>query len=76
MSQVETGNIQLKLQPAEPTKIIEQAIQAVQFPAQQKNIHFITIVQNNIPQIQADVEKTSWVLINFLTNAIKYSPED
>jgi len=76
MSQVETGNIQLKLQPADPNKIIEQAIQAVQFPAQQKNIHFQTAVQNNIPQIQADIEKTSWVLINFLTNAIKYSPED
>lgn len=76
MSQVETGNIQLKLQPADPNKIIDQAIQAVQFPAQQKNIHFRTIVQNNIPEIQADVEKTSWVLINFLTNAIKYSPED
>jgi len=26
--------------------------------------------------IQADIEKTSWVLINFLTNAIKYSPEN
>jgi len=76
MSQVETGNIQLKLQPADPNKIIDQAIQAVQFPAQQKNIHFQTIVQKNIPQVHADVEKTSWVLINFLTNAIKYSPED
>jgi PAS domain S-box-containing protein len=76
MSQVETGNIQLKLQPADPNKIVEQAMQAVQFPAQQKNIHFQTAVQKNIPQVQADVEKTSWVLINFLTNAIKYSRED
>jgi signal transduction histidine kinase len=33
-------------------------------------------VPENLPFIQADVEKTSWVLINFLTNAIKYSPED
>jgi signal transduction histidine kinase len=66
----------LKLQPADPDKVIEQAIQAVQFPAQQKNIHFHTSVQKNIPQIHADIEKTSWVLINFLTNAIKYSPED
>jgi signal transduction histidine kinase len=31
---------------------------------------------DNLPFIQADLEKTSWVLINFLTNAIKYSPED
>jgi signal transduction histidine kinase len=32
-------------------------------------------VAEDLPFIQADMEKTSWVLINFLTNAIKYSPE-
>ena len=75
MSQAETGNIQLKLQPVQPAIIVEQALQAVLFQAQQKNIS----IQKNIPQqlsaVQADAEKTSWVLINFLTNAVKYSPE-
>ena len=76
MSQVETGNIQLKLQPASPLTIVDQAVQAVQFQAQQKHIQIQTRVAENLPFIQADLEKTSWVLINFLTNAIKYSPED
>ena len=30
----------------------------------------------DIPVIQSDVEKSTWVLINFLTNAVKYSPEN
>jgi PAS domain S-box-containing protein len=76
MSQVETGNIQLKLQPASPGMIVDQAVQAVLFQAQQKRIQIQTAVGENLPLIQADVEKTSWVLINFLTNAIKYSPEE
>jgi PAS domain S-box-containing protein len=76
MSQVETGNIQLKLQPADPRIIVQQAMQAIQFQAQQKNISVRTKLDAALPSIQADVEKTSWVLINFLTNAIKYSPED
>ena len=76
MSQVETGNIQLRLQPSEPGLIVEQAIQAVQSQAQQKHIHIHADVPQGIPSIHADLEKTSWVLINFLTNAIKYSPED
>ena len=38
MAQVETGNIQLKLQPTSPSDIIDQAFQTVQFQAQQKNI--------------------------------------
>lgn len=75
MSQVETGNIQLKLQPAPPSAIIEQAVQAVQFQAQQKHIVLRTSLPETLPAVQADVEKTSWVLINFLTNAIRYSPD-
>ncbi|HUB59443.1 MAG TPA: ATP-binding protein [Puia sp.] len=75
MSQVETGNIQLKLQPADPVKIVDQAVQAVAFQAQQKGIRIQPSVAEDLPLIQADVEKTSWVLINFLTNAIKYSPD-
>jgi len=75
LSQVETGQIQLKLQPASPAEIVDQAIQAVSFQAQQKQIRIHTSGGANLPRIQADVEKTSWVLINFLTNAIKYSPE-
>jgi signal transduction histidine kinase len=75
MSQVETGKIQLKLELINPYNIVQQAIQAVQFQAQQKHIHIHPTVADGLPFIQADVEKTSWVLINFLTNAIKYSPE-
>ena len=75
MSQVETGNIQLKLQSASPAEIVEQAIQAVQFQAQQKHVTIRALIADNLPYIHADMEKTSWVLINFLTNAIKYSSE-
>ena len=75
MSQVETGNIQLKLQPASPVTIVDQAVQAVLSQAQQKGIRINAVVADDLPLIQADVEKTSWVLINFLTNAIKYSPD-
>ena len=75
MSQVETGNLQLKIQQANPAEIIAQAIQAIQFQAQQKNMVISKNMQQTLPFILADTEKTSWVLINFLTNAIKYSGE-
>ena len=75
ISQAETGNIQLKLQSTRPAAIVDQAVQAVNIQAQQKNIQLQLSVPDQLPSIQADAEKTSWVLINFLTNAIKYSSE-
>ncbi|MBS1567255.1 MAG: HAMP domain-containing protein, partial [Bacteroidetes bacterium] len=73
MAQVETGNIQLKLQPTAPADIVQQALQAVQFQAQQSGIMLRTQLQPDLPRISVDAEKTTWVLINLLTNAIKYS---
>jgi PAS domain S-box-containing protein len=76
MSQVETGNIQLKLQPVKPADIVQQALETVQFKAQQKQVTIKVKTDEVLPLINADLEKTAWVLINFLTNAIKYSPEN
>jgi signal transduction histidine kinase len=75
MAQVETGNIQFNLQPTPIPPIINEAIDAVQIQAQQKNITIRSNLPPELPMILADREKTTWVLINFLTNAIKYSFE-
>ena len=74
MTQIETGNIQLKLKKADSGEIIKNSVEAVQLQAEQKNIK----LEFNYPvapiYVFADEDKTSWVLINLLTNAIKYSP--
>jgi signal transduction histidine kinase len=75
MAQVETGNIQLKLQSTNVFNIVMKASNAVQSQLQQKNISLRTNIQPQLPPINVDAEKTSWVLINFLTNAIKFSKE-
>nr|WP_214460540.1 ATP-binding protein [Flavihumibacter fluvii] len=74
MAQVETGQIQLKLQPAESAEIIAMAIQAVQASAAQKAVSISVSVSESY-KILADAEKTTWVLINLLTNAIRFAPE-
>jgi len=75
MAQVETGNIQFNLQTTPVEPIVEDALDAVQIQAQQKNISIKTTIVPGTPSIHADKEKTTWVLINLLTNAIKYSSE-
>ncbi|HEV3249545.1 MAG TPA: HAMP domain-containing sensor histidine kinase, partial [Puia sp.] len=75
MTQLETGKIQLKVMPTPPKLIVDQALQAVQFQANQRNISLNLKLDPMLPSIQADAEKSTWVLINFLTNAIKFSSE-
>ena len=76
LTQVESGNIHLNIQEVSPEKIVEQAINSVQSLAHQKNIQIEKQVAGNIPRLKADADKTSWVLLNFLTNAIRYSAEN
>lgn len=75
LSQVETGNIQLNFVPSNPTEIVDYALNAVRFAADQKKIELQIDAQAHLPKVQADVEKTAWVLVNFLSNALRYSPE-
>jgi signal transduction histidine kinase len=75
ISQVETGNLQLNILNVEPNQIIDYAFDAVKIQAEQKMISINVIKEGNLPQIKADPEKTAWVLINMLSNAIRHSSE-
>jgi PAS domain S-box-containing protein len=73
MSQIETGRIQLKKEPTKPEVIVLKAVQAVQQQAVQFDVSIEEHIEGDLPMITVDEEKTIWVLINFLNNAIKYS---
>ena len=73
ISQLETGNIHLSIEKSNPYQIVNYAADAVKVQAEQKQIEIIIEAENDLPEVKADSEKTGWVLINFLTNAITYS---
>ncbi|MCI1267567.1 MAG: ATP-binding protein [Saprospiraceae bacterium] len=76
MTQIESGNIQLSILPSDPKEILLFAIHATQTQADQKHIQFeINCPENNIA-VLADTEKTTWVLTNLISNAIRYSYEN
>ncbi|MBX9807706.1 MAG: cell wall metabolism sensor histidine kinase WalK [Flavobacteriaceae bacterium] len=76
LSQLETGNIHLNIDQSDPYAIANYAVEAVKVQAEQKQIEIVVDAQPDLPQVKADTEKTSWVLVNFLTNAITYSSEN
>lgn len=75
LSQVETGNIKLDIKKTDPKDIVNIALEAVKFQSEHKKVK----VEAHVPAkafFLADADKTTWVLVNFLTNAIRYSPEN
>lgn len=75
MSQVEAGKIELDVQLVNPYLVIDHAIETVTASAKEKNIEIIKKLDDGLPLVKADAEKSTWVLNNFLTNAIKNSAE-
>ncbi len=75
LAQVETGNIRLNILPGDPNNILQYALETVQIQAEQKNVRLEIHKDDDLPMIKTDTDKTTWVLVNLLTNAIHYSPE-
>jgi len=76
ITQVESGLIQLDIKHSDIKTITEEAVNANRSFAEQKNIHINIRRDAELYGITADSEKTSWVLNNLLSNAIRYSYEN
>lgn len=75
MAQVETGKLHLNFGSTHPNNIVDYAVKAVKFTADQREVSIRVHYDENLPEVRADLDKTTWVLINLLSNAIKYSHE-
>lgn len=74
LSKIETGNLELSLEPCHLNTIIEEVIALIKPLAEIRNIH----ITNNISQktnysIQVDYTRFKQVMLNLLSNAVKYN---
>ncbi|MFC6095757.1 ATP-binding protein [Flavobacterium qiangtangense] len=76
ITQVETGKTQLKIENFDAKESISEALEATKILAEQKNISIKVKLHKEIPKILADKEKTTWVISNLISNAIRYSYEN
>jgi len=76
LAQVENGKITLEKQLVEARSIIDYANNALKVQAEQKHITIKINCPPDLPKVNCDLEKTAWVMVNFLSNAIRYSNEN
>lgn len=75
LSKVESGKINLEEQAVSPRILMEYALAPVEAKFNDKGIEIVKQYEHNLPDVYVDPEKISWVLINLMTNAIRYSQE-
>ncbi len=74
LSKIESGNIKLNTQQAQPLALIEYAYETMIMQANQKHVSLQVQCDQDLPPVKTDVQKTVWVLVNLISNAIRYTP--
>lgn len=75
IAQLETGVSQLNIRPFKINEMLEEVIKTNRSSADKRQISMITDIDLGLDIINADQEKTLWVLNNIVSNAIRYSYE-
>lgn len=76
MAKIEAGRMEVAIAPTSVADLCE-GLQAILRPlAMQKRIDLQVRAQPELPRVETDAGKLQQILYNFLSNAIKFSPED
>ena len=73
LSRLERNEHAITLQPTSPRSVIDQAVQMMRAKLEVPDCHFTLDVVEPLPDIFADRDALSMVLVNLLDNAVKYS---
>ncbi len=74
MSRIEAGRLQLHRASTAPATMVKRAVDETKFLAGEKSQILDYTVQDGVPELFADQEKVEQVLINLVTNAVKFTP--
>jgi signal transduction histidine kinase len=75
MAKIEAGRMEVNIEPTSVGDLIEGLAGIMRPQASPKNIELRTVVAQRLPTIETDPGKLQQILFNFLSNAIKFTPE-
>jgi PAS domain S-box-containing protein len=75
LAKIESGKLELQVAPVSVASLCEASLTFVRQQAIQKNIHLVTLLPDDLPELAVDELRLRQVLINLLNNAVKFTPE-
>jgi cell cycle sensor histidine kinase DivJ len=73
MSRIEAGKFELQSEPFRPQDIVEPCFAMVETMAKDREVRLISSIEDNLPLLHADERACRQILLNLVSNAIKFS---
>ncbi|WP_417498041.1 PAS domain-containing sensor histidine kinase [Maricaulis sp.] len=74
MSKIEAGKMQLQTEPTDAGDLVDQCVRIVRGRAEEKQLRLHADV-SDLPEIEVDPRAFKQVMINLVSNAVKFTPE-
>ena len=75
LAKIEAGKMEIRSEQLSLTDLCEGLVSIIKPLAEKKDVSVVAAVARDVPIVQTDPAKLQQVLFNFLSNAIKFSPE-
>ena len=73
ISRIEAGKMPIDFDSVSVKLIFEKAVGVLKNQADEKNIELSYSLPSDLPTIEADVNKITWVLTNLISNSLRYT---
>lgn len=74
ISRIQVGKMEMHMLPSDIRAIVREAVESQRLATPERVIH-LSEPETEIPAVMADADRIEQVVINYLANAIKYSPD-
>ena len=75
VAKIDAGKMELTIEECLPDECFSNVLRMIEPQLKEKNIKLKTVVDPSVKRIFCDIRKVKQIMVNLLTNAIKYSPE-
>ncbi len=75
MARIEAGRVEVNVEPTSIADIVEGLVAIMKPQAETKQVELRSQVAQNLPLVETDPGKLQQILYNFMSNAIKFTPE-
>jgi two-component system phosphate regulon sensor histidine kinase PhoR len=74
LSDLESGKIQLSLQPLDAAHLIQRVLEVFWDQAARKQVKLTHTIEPELPNVLGDIDRLQQLFINLVDNALKYTP--